>query len=125
MFLSDKSHILRDIFSKSAVAVQTTDGEFTRKLREIAVSMGVAFRPVLSCQSFPQAASAVKTGLFASVLPALAMRDFPEKGFVWIEDAMLDRLSREIVLAWNPRITRVRPGAAHLLERMQRSFSLT
>jgi DNA-binding transcriptional LysR family regulator len=113
-----------DILGNAPMAIQTTDGEFTRRLRETAVSMGVAFRPALSCQSFPQAASAVKSGLFASVLPKLAAKDFPEKGFVSVEDAMLNRLSREIVLAWNPRIVRVRPGSAHLLEQMQRKFSL-
>ena len=114
---------LRDILGNAPMAIQTTDGEFTRRLRETTVSLGIAFRPALSCQSFPQAASAVKSGLFASVLPKLAASDFPNKGFVCVEDTLLDRLNREIVLAWNPRITRVRPGAAHLLEQMQRHFS--
>jgi DNA-binding transcriptional LysR family regulator len=87
-------------------------------------SLGITFRPALACQSFPQAASAVKSGLFASILPKLALADFPAKGFVFSEDRALDGLRREIVLAWNPRIASLRPGATRLLEQMQRHFHL-
>jgi DNA-binding transcriptional LysR family regulator len=121
---SRKQPSLQEILSDIPIAVQTTDGEFARRMREIAVSLEVTLRPALACQSFPQAASAVKSGLFASVLPKLALRDFPAKGFVFVDDRVLDRLQREIVLAWNPRITRVRPGATRLLEQMQKHFQL-
>jgi DNA-binding transcriptional LysR family regulator len=93
-------------------------------MRDIANELGVAFRPAVSCQSFPQAGAAVKSGLFASVLPKLALIDFPAKGFEFIEDRALHRLQREIVLAWNPRIARLRPGTTRLLEQMQRHFHL-
>jgi DNA-binding transcriptional LysR family regulator len=121
---SRKQPTLLEILRHVPIAVQTTDGEFARRMREIAVSLEVTLRPALACQSFPQAASAVKSGLFASVLPQLALRDFPAKGFVFLEDRVLDRLQREIVLAWNPRITSVRPGATRLLEQMQKHFQL-
>jgi DNA-binding transcriptional LysR family regulator len=115
---------LVEVFSRIPIAVQTTDGEFARRMREIANELGVTFRPALACQSFPQAAAAVKSGLFASVLPKLALKDFPVKGFEVMEDRVLDRLQREIVLAWNPRIARLRPGATRLLEQMQRHFRI-
>lgn len=121
---SGKRPTLREILSNSPIAVQTTDGEFARRMREIAGRLDIGFRPALACQSFPQAASAVKSGLFASVLPKLAIMEFPAKDFLFLEDRMLDHLQREIVLAWNPRITRVRPGATRLLEQMQRHFHL-
>jgi DNA-binding transcriptional LysR family regulator len=121
---SGKRPTLRDVFNHVPIAVQTTDGEFARRMREIANGLDVAFRPALACQSFPQAASAVKSGLFASILPKLALKDFPIKGFLFTEDRVLDRLQREIVLAWNPRITRLRPGATRLLEEMQKHFQL-
>jgi DNA-binding transcriptional LysR family regulator len=121
---SRKQPTVREALSHIPIAVQTTDGEFARRMREIAVELKVAFRPALACQSFPQAASAVRSGLFASILPKLALKDFPAKGFVCVDDKALDRLQREIVLAWNPRITRLRPGAIRLLEEMQRHFNL-
>jgi DNA-binding transcriptional LysR family regulator len=115
---------LREILSQIPIAVQTTDGEFARRMKEIANGLKVVFRPALACQSFPQAASAVKSGLFASILPKLAIKDFQTKDFLFLEDRVLDRLQREIVLAWNPRIARVRPGATRLLEQMQKHFHL-
>jgi DNA-binding transcriptional LysR family regulator len=119
-----KRPVLQEILTHLPIAVQTTDGEFNRRLRGIAGGLGITFRPALACQSFPQAASAVKSGLFASVLPRLALADFPAKGFNFSEDRALDGLRREVVLAWNPRIASLRPGATRLLEQMQRHFHL-
>jgi len=115
---------LRDILADLPVAVQTTDGQFGRRLREITAGLGLAFRPALACQSFPQTASAVKSGLFAAILPKLALKDFPPKTYVLAEGGVLDQLRREIVLAWNPRIARLRPGATRLIEQMQKLLRL-
>jgi DNA-binding transcriptional LysR family regulator len=116
--------LLREILADFPIAVQTTDGQFGRQLREITVDLGLVFRPALACQSFPQSARAVKSGLFAAILPKLALTDFSDKGHVVIEGGVLDRLQREIVLAWNSRIARVRPGSARLLEQMQKLLRL-
>jgi len=115
---------LREVFASLPIAVQTTDGQFSRRLREIFASLGITFRPTLACQSFPQAASAVRSGLFAAILPKLALTDLPAKTYVLADGAALDRLQREIVLAWNPRIARVRPGATRLLEQIQKLLHL-
>jgi len=119
-----KRPTLREVFADLPIAVQTTDGQFIRRLREIVIGLGVAFRPALACQSFPQAASAARSGLFAAILPKLALADLPAKTYVLPDGGALDRLRREIVLAWNPRIARVRPGATRLLEQMQRILQL-
>jgi DNA-binding transcriptional LysR family regulator len=111
---------LQQVLADLPIAVQTTDGQFIRRLREIATGLGLALRPALACQSFPQTASAVKSGLFAAILPKLALTDLPAKTYVLPDGGALDRLQREIVLAWNPRITSVRPGATRLLEQLQR-----
>jgi len=108
-----------DIVKSCPIAIQTTDGQFTRKVREISVSPGFAFRPALSCQSFPQTVSAVRSGLFAAILPKLALTALPTKSYVMAEGGPLGQLQREIVLAWNPRTMRLRPGAPRLLEQMQ------
>ena len=115
---------LREILTHCPVAVQTTDGQFSRRLREIAVSSEYAFRPALSCQSFPQTVSAVRSGFFAAILPKLALKELPAKCYVLAEGGVLDQLQRELVLAWNPRIAGRRPGAMRLLEQMQKLFRL-
>jgi DNA-binding transcriptional LysR family regulator len=119
-----KRPTLREILGDLPIAVQTTDAEFSRQLREITISLGLTFRPALACQSFPQAARAVKSGSFAAILPKLALIDLPAKTFVLTEGGALDRLQREIVLAWNPRIDRSRPGASRLVEQMQKLLRL-
>jgi hypothetical protein len=40
-------------------------------------------------------------------------------GYNWIAVRLI-----ALVLEWNPRITRVRPGATRLLEQMQKQFQL-
>ena len=115
---------LKEVLADIPMAVQVSDGQFNRRLREIASEMGLAFRPALACQSFPQAASAVKSGMFAAILPRLAMEDLPGKTYVPADKGALDRLQRDIVLAWNPRTARVRPHATRLLDQMQGLLSL-
>jgi DNA-binding transcriptional LysR family regulator len=115
---------LQEMLADLPIAVQTTDGEFSRRLREITAKLGIALRPALACQSFPQTARAVRSGLFASILPKLALADFPARTYVLPDEGGLDRLQREIVLAWNPRIAHVRPGATRLLEQMQKILQI-
>jgi len=119
-----KRPTLREMLTVLPIAVQTTDGQFSRRLREIAAGMGLTLRPALACQSFPQTASAVRSGLFASILPKIALGDLPSNTHVLPDGGVLDRLQREIVLAWNPRITGLRSGATRLLEQMQRLLRL-
>jgi len=119
-----KRPALREILADFPMAVQTSDGQFSRQLREITVSLGLVFRPALACQSFPQAARAVRSGLFAGVLPKIALADLSAKSHIVVDGGILDRLQREIVLAWSPRIMRVRPGAARLVEQMAKLLRL-
>ncbi len=109
---------LKEMFSELPIAAQTTDGQFTQRVREIAAKLKVNFTPALACQSFPQTLSAVRSGGFAAILPKLALTELTEKNYVAIEAPQLHRLDREIALAWNPRVIRVRPGAAHLAEQL-------
>jgi DNA-binding transcriptional LysR family regulator len=113
-----------DVLGSLPLAAQTTDGQFSQRLRALAHSLGVEARPALACQSFPQTLAAVRTGGFAAVLPALATVDLPPKSFVEVSGAPLRGLSRELVLAWNPRVVRVRPAAAKLLGKLETLFRL-
>src|SRR5438309_2009951 len=44
------------------LATQTTVGQFTAGLRDIAKSLSVLLRPALACQSFPQTMAALRSG---------------------------------------------------------------
>ncbi len=103
---------------------QKSDGQFTRRLQEIASGDGEEFRPALLCESFPQSLAAVKTGNYAAVLPRIATHDLPAKSYLILADDTFDSLSRDLVLAWNPRIAQIRPVAQRLSEELRGVLTL-
>lgn len=113
-----------EVLGRLPIAAQTTDGQFAERMRRLTHSLEIEPRHALACQSFPQTLAAVRSGGFAAVLPVLATTDLPPKSFVEIGGAPLRRLSRELVLAWNPRVVRVRPAAAKLLGKLESAFKL-
>lgn len=113
-----------EILGSLPIAAQTTDGQFAERLRALAHELGIEPRHALACQSFPQTLAAVRSGGFAAVLPLLATGDLPAKGFIQIGGAQLRSLSRELVLAWNPRLVRIRPAAGKLLGKLEAAFKL-
>jgi DNA-binding transcriptional LysR family regulator len=115
---------LRELLGALPLATQTTDGQFTAGLRDIADSLDIALTPALACQSFPQTMAAVRSGRFAAVVPELAVHDLPDETVRRIADASLESLSREAMLAWNPRLVRIRPKAAKIAARLQRALAI-
>jgi DNA-binding transcriptional LysR family regulator len=99
--------------------MQTTDGQFTTQLREIALSQNLAFRPALCCQSFPQTVTAVRSGRFAAIVPKLALQELPCESVHKITGDPLRKLQRDIILVWNPRIIKVRTHAAKVVAQLQ------
>ena len=110
----NKKITLGQALAELPLATQTTDGQFTSGLREIAKSHGAPLTPVLACQSFPQTMAAIKTGRFWSVIPEMAARDLPPGSVHQISDGALGSLAREAMLGWNPRLVRIRPGASKI-----------
>jgi DNA-binding transcriptional LysR family regulator len=109
---------LRRALSELPMASQGDEGQFVGGLRAIAAGLGVPFAPALVCTSFPQLLAAVLTGRYWSVLPTLALPVDSGRHLHRI-DADLKPLSRELALAWNPRVIRVRPGAARVLDALR------
>jgi DNA-binding transcriptional LysR family regulator len=109
-----KSLALQELLTELPLATQTTDGQFASGLREIVKKFGTVFSPALSCQSFPQTMAAVRSGHFAAIVPELALPDLGEEGIRRIDDPLLRTLDREALLAWNPRLVRVRPNASKI-----------
>ena len=100
------------ILGERTMATQSTEGQFTAGLREMAKTLGVIFSPILSCQSFPQSLAAVISGRFAAFVPELAVRDLPADSVRRINGDELRVLDREAMLTWNPRFLRIKPNAA-------------
>jgi len=119
-----KKLTLRDVLSELPLATQTTDGQFTSGLREIAQTFAITLKPALACQSFPQTMAAVKSGRFASIVPELAVRDLPAHTVHRISGEALRPLDREAMLAWNPRLVRVRPNAAKIATQLQQVLAI-
>ena len=111
---------LREVLGECPLATQTTDGQFTAGLREIAQSLGLPLTTALACQSFPQILAAVRSGQFAAVVPAFAAAELAPGAAIQLAAEPLRRLNREVMLAWNPRLVRVRSNAAKLAARLQR-----
>jgi DNA-binding transcriptional LysR family regulator len=108
-------HALREL----PLATQTTDGQFTSGLRDLAKASGGLLVPALACQSFPQTLAAVKTGRYWAVVPEMALGDLPAGSVQTIPDDALQSLAREAMLAWNPRLARIRPGATKIAAALQ------
>lgn len=115
---------LREVLTELPLATQTTDGQFTGGLREIAKSLGLTLAPALACQSFPQTLAAVRSGRFAAIVPELALPELPAGMAHRFDDPLLRRLDREAMLAWNPRLVRIRPNAAKLAAKLQHGLAL-
>jgi|CXWL01.1.fsa_nt_gi DNA-binding transcriptional LysR family regulator len=116
--------MIPDVFRDYPMAMQISAGEFTTRLREIAVQSGPNFRPALACQSLPQVLAAVRSRRFAAVLPELALADLPQNTFTKLAGSELNALRRDICLIWNPRLATIRPHALRLIEQCQITFQL-
>ena len=118
-----KRHVsLKDIFGDYPMAAQNSDGQFTGRLREIGANYGHEFHPALACQSFPQVLSAVRSGCYAAIVPKLAAGDLPAGTCHQLNGEELASLSRELVLAFHPRLAVLRPKAASLAKALQAVF---
>lgn len=115
---------LKDVLTELPLATQTTDGQFTSGLRDLAKSLAITLTPALSCQSFPQTLAAVKTGRFAAIVPELAVRDLSPATVHKLTGEPLRVLDREAMLAWNPRLIRIRPNAAKVAANLQKALAI-
>ena len=115
---------LRHALETLPLATQTTDGQFTSGLREIAKALDAPLAPALACQSFPQTLAALRSGRFWAIVPELAVRELPSGVAHRVSDPLLQQLDREAMLAWNPRVVRVRPNAAKIATRLQHLLAI-
>ncbi len=84
-------------------------GDFRERLDAAAAKAHWPLRIELACPSFTQAARAVKTGAFGAVLPSVAAAEFAPNEVVHVPLPFLKSYELRIGIAWNARLTEVRP----------------
>jgi DNA-binding transcriptional LysR family regulator len=98
----------KSLSDRLPIATLEGTGQFRQQLDRLSKSNKLNLNVQLELSSFPLVARALQTGEFAGILPSIALAEF---GAGKIEELKLDvlrPLSREIVLAWNPRTARIR-----------------
>jgi DNA-binding transcriptional LysR family regulator len=84
-------------------------GEFRDTLEAASAKAGKPLRISVSCASFTQAARTVTAGACAAVLPSMAFKEFDQSKVREFPLPFLKRHTRQLCLAWNPRLVEVRP----------------
>ncbi len=79
------------------------DGELVQKLRALAKECGGIFQPEIVCNSIGQCVAAVKTGVFAAVLPTEVWDNTSGLDCEVVDEPGLSDLDRPIALTWSPR----------------------
>lgn len=102
------------VMKNAPIVSMVSSGDYARKLDEIAHKSKVKINSKLECESFPATCHAIQSGCYAGILPIMAAIDLPEDKFIRIESTLFKKLSREIALAWNPRIMRLRSASAEI-----------
>lgn len=85
------------------------EGSFRRALDQSAKKQGVKLNIQIECSSFPLAARSVAKGRVAAILPAIAAADLPPSVATQIPLSFLKLFDREMCLASNARLLRIRP----------------
>jgi DNA-binding transcriptional LysR family regulator len=96
------------ILAAVPLAVLEGEGSFRSGLAAIARRKRLRLRIDVECVSFPLVARAVESGSVGGILPSIAAVDLNRLKAKAVEVAELDSLGREICLAWNPRVLRIR-----------------
>jgi DNA-binding transcriptional LysR family regulator len=78
----DKAPDARRVCEALPLAMQSSDGVFTRQVGGWAKKLNVPIRVKIECGAFPQASRAVRSGQCAAILPKLARADLPDAEFL-------------------------------------------
>lgn len=105
----------KTLLSSVPLASLNEEGEYVRQLRSEMNHQGVVLDVRLECSSYTEAAAAVASGALGAILPDLVEPSFVGADVVRVELPWLRSLVREIHLAWNPRLLKLRPDVGKLL----------
>ncbi|HSU57133.1 MAG TPA: hypothetical protein VLT36_24035, partial [Candidatus Dormibacteraeota bacterium] len=95
------------------------EGNFRQELAAMARKQRFRLNIQLECSSFPLVATALDSGTLAAVLPSIAGVELGRNGIPKVNAPPLKNFGREICLAWNPRLLRIRTA----LVKAERTFA--
>ncbi|HOY56539.1 MAG TPA: LysR family transcriptional regulator substrate-binding protein [Verrucomicrobiota bacterium] len=98
-----------EILDGLPLATLEGEGSFRSGLAQSAKKQGVKLDIQIECSSFPLAARAVARGHVAAILPAIAAAEVHPAVATQVPVAFLKGFDREMCLASNARLLRVRP----------------
>lgn len=85
------------------------EGSFRGELAALAKKQGLSLNIQVECSSFPLAARAAAKGNVAAILPSIAASELVKAGVQEINVPFLKHFEREMCLASNARLFRIRP----------------
>jgi len=97
-----------DAAARLPMATLEGEGVFRSELERLTRRKKCGLNIHIELSSFPLIAKAVQTGTCAAVLPSSARSEFKAGEVEEIQPDWLRTLNREMVLAWNPRLARIR-----------------
>ena len=100
------------VLSTLPFAVLEGEGAFRSELGRLAKRCKVSLNFQIELSSFLLVAKSVQTGCCAAVLPELARGEFSASKIAEVRPEWLRSMSREMALAWSPRLVRVRTAVA-------------
>jgi len=100
------------VLARLPFAVLEGEGAFRAELGRLTKRGKVSLNSQMELSSFPLVAKAVQNGACAAVLPEMACGEFDSAKVANAKPDWLRPMNREIVLAWNPRLARVREAVA-------------
>jgi DNA-binding transcriptional LysR family regulator len=102
-----------------ALATLEGGGSFRQELAAVARKHRLRLNIQLECSSFPLVAKAVEVGGMAAILPRIAGVELGRAGIEEVMVVPLKSCGRDISLAWNPRLLRIRTA----LDKAERTFA--
>jgi DNA-binding transcriptional LysR family regulator len=100
------------------------EGSFRQELTALARKCRFRLNVRLECTSFPLVATALEKGGVAAILPSIASVELERSGIKEVKAAALKSFEREMCLAWNPRLLRIRTALAKAEKRFTEVFRL-
>jgi len=100
------------------------DGAFRSDLARAAKKAAVKLNIQIECSSFPLAAKAVTGGKVAAILPTIAAADLSPSVATQLPVPFLRTFGREVCLAVNPRLLRIRPALQRVANVIDQSCRL-
>ncbi len=106
------------------IASGAQTGHFWNDLSAWMRKHGFQIYPKLCCESFAQAATAVRAGKYAAILPDALGAELDPKAVHRFDGSAFQASKRKLALCWQPRMERLRPALTKTAEALIRHWKI-